>query len=135
MAYQQQVEPVGRWSKIMLVYKRHAGSWAWIFHRVSGIARTAYLFIHIYALSTIPKGRAAFEEEMKVFQTAPFVVLEWLLFLPVIYHSLNGFRIVLVDLGKGARNQKSILRAVYAVAGIATVVMAFLMLSHLFTTK
>lgn len=135
MAYRQTVEPVGRWSKIMMVYKRHAGSWAWIFHRITGIALTAYLFLHIYALTTIAKGRVAFEEEMKLFTTAPFVVLEWLLFIPVIYHALNGFRIVLVDLGKGARNQKKILRTVYALAGVATVVMAVLILSHLFTGK
>jgi succinate dehydrogenase / fumarate reductase cytochrome b subunit len=119
----------------MMVYKRHAGSWAWIFHRISGIALTAWLFLHIYALSSISKGRVVFEEEMKFFTTPLFTVLEWVLFLPVIYHALNGFRIVLVDLGRGARNQKSILRTVYALAGVATVVMAFLMLSHLFTGK
>ena len=135
MAYSQQREPVGRWSKIMMVYRRHSGSWAWIFHRISGIALTVYLFVHIYALSTLSKGRAEFSTEMEMFRKPIFMVLEFLLFLPVIYHSLNGFRIVLVDLGKGARNQKSLLRTVYAIAGIATIVMAFLMFSHLFSQK
>ncbi len=63
------------------------------------------------------------------------MVLEFLLFLPVIYHSLNGFRIVLVDLGRGARTHKSILRTVYAIAAVATLVMAYLMFSHLFTQQ
>ncbi len=135
MAYRQTVEPVGRWSKIAMVYKRHSGSWAWILHRLTGISLTAWLFLHIWALTSIAHGRAAFEQEMVMFRKPVFAVLEWLLFIPVIYHSLNGFRIVLVDLGRGARNHKSILRTVYALAGVATVVMAFLMLSHFFTGK
>ena len=135
MAYSQQRAPVGRWSKIMLAYRRHSGSWAWIFHRITGIALTVYLFVHIYALSTLSRGRAAFTEEMDMFRQPIFMVLEFLLFLPVIYHSLNGFRIVLVDLGKGARTHKSILRTVYAIAGVATLVMAYLMFSHLFTQQ
>jgi succinate dehydrogenase / fumarate reductase cytochrome b subunit len=130
MAYRQTTEPVGRWSRILLLYRRHAGSWAWIFHRISGIALTAYLFIHIWALTSITKGRVEFTAEMKMFQKPVFMVLEFLLFLPVIYHALNGFRIVLVDLGRGARNHKALLRTVYAVAGLATVVMAFLMFKH-----
>ena len=135
MAYSQQREPVGRWTKIMMVYRRHSGSWAWIFHRISGIALTVYLFVHIYALSTLSKGRTAFTEEMDMFREPIFMVLEFLLFLPVIYHSLNGLRIVLIDFGKGARTDKSLQRTVYAVAGIATIVMAFLMFSHLFSQK
>jgi succinate dehydrogenase / fumarate reductase, cytochrome b subunit len=132
MAYQQTVEPVGRWSRIMLAYRRHSGSWAWIFHRISGVALTVYLFIHIWALTGISRGRQAFTEEMEMFSSPVFMALEFLLFLPVIFHSLNGFRIVLVDLGKGARTQHKLTMIVYGVAGVAVLVMAFLMFSHYF---
>ncbi|MBL0333429.1 MAG: succinate dehydrogenase, cytochrome b556 subunit [Chlorobiota bacterium] len=131
MAYIQSEKPVSRWSKIVLTYKKNSGSWAWILHRGTGIALTMYLFLHIVALSSITKGEAAFTEEMKLFQKPIFVVIEFLLFIPVIYHSLNGFRIVLVDLGQGAKNHKSILKLVYIIAGILILFMAYLMLfSH-----
>lgn len=133
-AYQQSDKPIGRWTSIMMAYKRHSGSWAWILHRGTGVALTAYLFMHIYALTSIAKGKVEFEKEMQLFSSLPFTILEFLLFIPVVYHSLNGLRIVLVDLGKGARNHKAMLRIIYGVAGIATVVMAWLILGHWLTT-
>lgn len=130
MAYIQTQKPIGRWSKIVLAYKKHSGSWAWILHRGTGVALTVYLFVHIWALTGISKGREAFEAEMKLFQNPLFTAMEFLLFIPVIFHSLNGFRIVLVDLGKGAKNHKSILKVVFVVAGILTIIMGYLILGH-----
>jgi len=42
--------------KLVASYKKEAGGWAWIIHRISGIVLTAYLYVHIYALSTLTKG-------------------------------------------------------------------------------
>jgi len=87
--------------KLVASYKKEAGGWAWIIHRISGIVLTAYLYVHIYALSTLTKGKEAFDAEMALFQKPLFKFLEWLLFAFVLAHTLNGIRIVLVDFGKG----------------------------------
>jgi succinate dehydrogenase / fumarate reductase, cytochrome b subunit len=126
MAYNQAQAPVSTWSKIMVSYRRHAGSWAWVLHRVSGVALTVYLFIHIWALRGLVKGEAAFNEEMALFTTPVFKFAEWSLFAFVIFHSMNGIRIALVDLGQGSRNHKSILRVVYAVGILMMIFMAVL---------
>ena len=136
MSYVPNREPVGAWTRIILAYKRHSGSWAYLLHRVTGIGLTTYLFVHIYALSSLTKGRAAFQEEMKTFTTPPFKLAEWLLGLLVMFHAFNGIRIAIVDLGSGARYQKKLLTAVYVV-GIAIVLLMFVLIFHdeLFAAK
>ncbi len=126
MAYIPNRAPVGAWTRILSKYRLHSGSWAFIFHRISGLALTFYLFMHIWALSSLKHGRAAFTAEMDLFTTFPFKVLEWVLGFAVMFHALNGARIALVDLADGARYHKKILIAVYIVAFILVVLMGVL---------
>ena len=111
MAYIPNREPVGAWTRITLAYKTYSGSIAYILHRVSGIGLTVYLFVHIWALSSLTKGRAVFMEEMATFTTLPFKIIEWLLGLLVMFHAFNGIRIAVVDLGNGAHMRKNCLPA------------------------
>jgi succinate dehydrogenase / fumarate reductase cytochrome b subunit len=132
MAYKQSTNSVSRWSKILLKYKPHSGEWAWIFHRVSGVALTGYLFLHIYALRGLTNGRQAFSEEMALFTTPFFKFLEWSLFAFVIFHAMNGLRIAIVDLANGASRHKAILRTVYAVGIAAMIFMGVLIFANPF---
>ncbi len=126
MAYIPNREPVGSWSKIMMAYKRDPGAWAHVLHRISGIGLTVYLIVHIWALSSLTKGRAVFQHEMELFTTPPFKVLEWLLGILVMFHAFNGVRIAIVDFGAGAKKQKALLRLAYALTVIVVVLMFFL---------
>ena len=126
MAYIPNRAPVGAWTRILASYRQHSGSVAYIFHRISGVALTAYLFIHIWALSSLKHGRAAFQAEMDLFTTFPFKVLEWVLGFAVMFHALNGARIALVDLAQGAKYHKTLLTAVYIVSFILVVLMGVL---------
>lgn len=127
MAYYPNREPISAWSRIMLAYKRYVGSWAFLLHRITGIGLVVYLFVHIWALTSLTKGRAAFNEEMQTFSAPPFKVAEWLLGLLVMFHAFNGIRIAVVDLGDGAKYQKKLLAFVYIV-GIAIVVGMFFLI-------
>lgn len=127
MSYIPPREPVGAWSRIMIAYHRYSGSWAYILHRITGVGLTAYLFVHIWALSSLSKGRAVFQEEMALFTTTPFKIAEWLLGLLVMFHAFNGIRIAIVDLGEGARYHKKLLAAVW-VSGVAVVVFMFVLI-------
>lgn len=127
MAYKQNSNSVSRWSTILLRYKPHPGQWAWLLHRVSGVALTGYLFLHIWALRGLTDGRAAFEAEMDLFTTPIFKFLEWSLFAFVIFHSLNGLRVAIVDLAShNADKQKMLLRTVYTVGIAAMIFMGIL---------
>jgi succinate dehydrogenase / fumarate reductase cytochrome b subunit len=119
-----------QWVSENLSYRKDPGSWAWIFHRITGIALIGYLFLHIYSLSPLTEGREAFNEKMVTFTTPFFMILEWLLFAFVIFHSLNGIRIVIVDWADGARYHKQLYRLSWIAGIILFLAMGYVMFSH-----
>lgn len=119
-----------RWLGIMFAYKKHAGSWAYILHRLTGIGLTVYILVHIILLTTLLKGDRAFNEEMAFFRTPVFLFFEWLLGSLVMFHALNGLRIALIDLGNGARYHKPVLVFVYVLGVIMVAGMGFLIFQH-----
>jgi len=120
-------KPPEGWLKTNFRYHQYSGSWAWILHRITGLGLTAYIYIHIYALTTLTQGEKAFDEEMKLFTTPVFKFLEWVLFSLVLYHAFNGVRIVLVDWANGARYHKKILTVVYGLGVALFIIMGILM--------
>jgi succinate dehydrogenase / fumarate reductase cytochrome b subunit len=131
MSLQNSTSVFARWLDVMFNYRKHSGSWAWILHRITGLGLTIYILVHIIALTGLLKGPAAFNEEMKLFSSPLFVFGEWFLGVLVMFHAINGVRIVLIDLGNGARYHKEILALVYALSVIIVAGMAFLMFRHL----
>lgn len=118
------------WFKENLDYKKESGSWAWIYHRISGIALIGYLFLHIYSVSPLAQGRAAFDHKMASFSSPLFMFLEWLLFAFVLFHSLNGVRIVLVDWSDGSKYHKQLYAYSVIIGIILFLAMGYVMFSH-----
>ncbi|MBE3574985.1 MAG: succinate dehydrogenase, cytochrome b556 subunit [Firmicutes bacterium] len=85
-----------------------SGMWAWLFHRISGLALVFYLFLHLMVLSSATAGPAAFDRAMEELHSPLFLALDLLLLLAVLYHGLNGIRVVLFDLGLGVRRQAAL---------------------------
>jgi succinate dehydrogenase / fumarate reductase cytochrome b subunit len=86
--------------------------------------------LHIIALTGLLKGEAAFNAEMKFFTSPFFLFGEWLLGTLVVFHAVNGIRIVLVDLGNGAKYHKQILKFVYVLSFVFIAGMGYLIFSH-----
>lgn len=118
------------WIKSNLNYRKETGSKAWILHRISGIALIGYLFLHIYSLSPLSQGRVAFDAKMQSFSTPIFMFLEWVLFAFVLFHSLNGIRIVLVDWADGARYHRQLFKYSVVIGIILFFAMGYIMFSH-----
>lgn len=115
-----------QWYHTLLGYHKFSGSWAWIIHRLTGIGLTLYIIVHIYALSCLQRGKEAFDTEMKLFSSPFFLFLEWALGGLVLYHALNGIRIVLIDLGNGAKYHKALYYAAWTIGIILLIIMAIL---------
>ncbi len=79
------------------------GMWAWLIHRVTGLGLAFYLFLHITLMSTsLLRGENAFDATLSVLMGKPvFELLDTLLLAAVLYHCLNGIRILLFDMGIG----------------------------------
>ncbi len=84
------------------------GMWAWLLHRVTGIALAAYLLLHISLMSiALLKGERAFDSLLNTLMTSrPVRLLDLGLLAAVLIHGINGIRLILLDLGVGVRRQK-----------------------------
>ena len=96
-------------------YAKHYGTWGYILHRLSGLALTGYILIHIYLVSGL-HDRGAWSAEMEIFRNPYLKVLEWFLFSVVVFHALNGIRIFMVDYFDGARYHKQLLNGVFVLS-------------------
>ena len=89
-------------------YRGGVGMLAWVLHRLSGLALSAYLLLHLYDLRAAQRGAADFTEALAVFRTPFWKVMDLLLLAAVAYHMLNGIRLLAFDAGWGIRNQRQL---------------------------
>jgi len=99
------------------------GMWAWVGHRLTGLVLVAYVFMHLSFITTasLAEGGADFDTLMQTTSQPLFVAMDFLLVIVVIYHAMNGFRVVLFDMGIGIRRQKLVFWICMAVAAVLTV--------------
>jgi succinate dehydrogenase / fumarate reductase cytochrome b subunit len=79
------------------IYTGDTGQYAWVMHRASGIGILFFLLVHIVDIMLIGLGRDVYDHTVE-FYANPFIIpMEILLVGAVIYHLLNGLRIVAVN--------------------------------------
>lgn len=72
----------------------YIAAWA---HRISGVLLVIYALFHVVTLSSLPSPEI-YDAKMKVLQHPLLVLLAWLLAAPVIFHALNGGRLMLYEI-------------------------------------
>jgi succinate dehydrogenase / fumarate reductase, cytochrome b subunit len=83
------------------------GMWAWILFRIAGVVLVLYLFAHIGVISSARLGNAGTIDSLfRNFDKTLFILLDLLLVWAVLFHGLNGVRIVLMDMGIGIHRHK-----------------------------
>ena len=95
-------------------------------HRIAGVLLALYVLLHIYTLSYLATPDI-YDMKMKVYGTLLFSFLEWLLAIPVIFHALNGGRLVSYEIF-GARNDRLMLTWVFSLAVIYVLLQAVFMI-------
>jgi succinate dehydrogenase / fumarate reductase, cytochrome b subunit len=97
---------------------------AWL-HRISGLLMVLYIWFHIYTLSFLVTPDA-YNAQMKLYGSFPFSLLEWLLAAPIIFHALNGGRLILYEIF-GSRNDESMIRWVLGLSATYFLLLGLLM--------
>ena len=94
---------------------RHLGQWAHGAHRLTGIIIVLYLLVHI-VINSLPMiaGTPAYDSFLMTSRKPLVAALEFLLVVAIMFHLLNGVRLVLVDIFPVTRIQKRLLWAVVA---------------------
>jgi len=94
------------------VYRGKAGQWAFITHRVTGVLVFAFLLLHIVDVSLIAQPRL-YDQVHDLYGNVLLRLFEVGLLFALVYHSLNGLRIVMIDFFPGSiKNEKTVLAGV-----------------------
>lgn len=81
----------------VLRYRGGAGQWAWAIHRAAGLGVLAFLVLHIFDIFLASFGPQAFNDLLFLYKGWPARILETTLLFGLLYHALNGLRIILAD--------------------------------------
>lgn len=80
-----------------LNYRGRESHWAFIFHRVSGLAVLLFLGIHILDTATVYFIPSLYEHAIGLYRTTLFMLGEIGLVAALLYHGLNGYKIIYFD--------------------------------------
>ena len=103
------------------MYRGREGQWAFVLHRLSGVALALYLLLHVLDISLVMYGpEGPFNAFLAFYHQWPFRVGLILVMAAVVYHAFNGLRIILMDFtGWGTRYHRQLW---YGVLGATTLV-------------
>jgi succinate dehydrogenase / fumarate reductase cytochrome b subunit len=70
---------------------------AWAFHRVSGVAIWAFILLHVFDIWLANVNAKLYDDLLTLYASAGGRLVESLLGAALLYHALNGRRIVIMD--------------------------------------
>jgi succinate dehydrogenase / fumarate reductase cytochrome b subunit len=114
-----------------LNYYKFIGSWAWILHRLSGLALIFYLTLHIWVINTLTMGPEKFDGVTQFLSSPLFKLLEVGLWGVILYHAFNGIRVVIVDFFKGSLAHKKLFAALIVIAFVLWALGSYMLISHI----
>ncbi len=89
---------------------------SFVLRRLTGVALVLYLFTHMWVIGSINQGPEVFDARLNLVQTPFFKLAEIALLAAVVYHGLDGIRLLLVNWFKITDYRKSLFYAVLAVS-------------------
>ncbi|PZN08920.1 MULTISPECIES: succinate dehydrogenase, cytochrome b556 subunit [Thermaerobacter] len=114
-------------------YRGSQGQWAWMLHRLSGVGIMLFLMMHIVDTFLAGFGPQVYDHVMALYRAPVFMVLEVVLVAGVVYHAVNGLRVILIDFWPNAlRWHKPLLVAEVIVFLVLFIPAAVIMLGRLF---
>ena len=78
-------------------YRPRQGMVAWAFHRISGVAIWVFVVVHVIDIYLVGGDPGAYDTILKVYASPVGRVGELLLGAALLYHALNGLRVVIMD--------------------------------------
>lgn len=95
------------------IYKGKSGMWVFMLHRITGIGILAFLLLHIADVAAVGWGRDAYNTIHSLYESFGFRLVEVALLGTLLFHALNGLRIIIIDMWeRGADYQKELTAAV-----------------------
>ena len=113
------------------LYRGREGMWAWVAHRVTGVLIFFFLFAHVLDTALVRVSPDAYDRIIDTYKTPVVNLMEVGLVGAVLYHALNGMRVMAIDFWEqGTRYQKQMSWAVVGVTGLVMVPGTYYMIKH-----
>ena len=113
------------------LYRGREGMWAWVAHRVTGVLIFFFLFAHVLDTALVRVSPDAYDRIIDTYKTPIVNLMEVGLVGAVLYHALNGMRVMAIDFWEqGTRYQKQMSWAVVGVTGLVLVPGTYFMIKH-----
>jgi len=113
------------------LYIGDPGMWSWVAHRITGVLTFFFLFVHVLDTALVRVSPAVYNAVIETYKTPVVALLEVGLVGAVLYHALNGIRVMLVDFwSKGPKYQRPMLWSLLGVWLVVMVPGAFFMLQR-----
>ncbi|MFO7192990.1 MULTISPECIES: succinate dehydrogenase, cytochrome b556 subunit [Thermocrispum] len=98
------------------LYLGDPGMWSWVLHRITGVLTFFFLFVHVLDTALVRVSPSTYDEVISSYKTPLVNLLEVGLVGAVLFHALNGLRVMLVDFwSKGPRYQRQMLWGIVVV--------------------
>ena len=115
------------------LYRGKVGMWSWVLHRITGVAIFFFLLVHVLDTSLVRLSPEAYNAVVSTYKTPLVGLGELGLVAAILYHALNGVRVILIDFWcKGVKYQNVMFWIVVAIALIAFAGFAPRHLIHVF---
>jgi len=111
------------------LYRGNEGMWSWVLHRISGIGIYFFLLVHVLDTSLIRVSPEAYNAVIATYKNPIMGLGEVVLVGAVVFHAMNGLRIIAVDAFPAATRIQRIL--FWVVIALVIVLMAGFTPTHL----
>jgi len=102
-------------------YRGRPGQWAFFAHRVSGVLVFVFLLLHVVDVSLV-RWPDLYDDVHALYGNVALRLFEVGLLFALVFHALNGLRVIAVDLfPEAVARQERLLSAVVAVTVVAGV--------------
>jgi succinate dehydrogenase cytochrome b subunit len=113
------------------MYRGGQGMWTWVLHRITGVSVFFFLLVHVLDTALVRVSPEAYDLVIASYKTPIVNLLEVGLVGAVLYHALNGLRVILVDFwAKGPRYQRQMTWAIATVWVLLMVPGTYFMVKH-----
>ena len=91
------------------LYRGREGMWSWVLHRITGVAIFFFLLVHVLDTALIRVSPEAYNAVIGTYKNPIMALGEVVLVAGIVFHAINGLRIILVDFwSKGAQYQRQL---------------------------
>lgn len=115
------------------LYRGKVGMWSWVLHRITGVGIFFFLLVHVLDTALVRVSPEAYNVVIESYKTPIIGISELGLVAAILFHGLNGLRVIAVDFwSKGTKYQSLMFWAVVVISVGAVAAFAPIHLARVF---